>query len=63
MVDDLISRSTADKLRDMIKDNSVLDNSDYGRVLDTLDDRGTSHVAVVDKYGNAVSVTQTLNFR
>ncbi|XP_072046842.1 glutathione hydrolase 1 proenzyme-like [Amphiura filiformis] len=62
VVNRLTSRRTADEIRETIKDDGVYDNRFYGNVLDTLDDRGTSHLSVIDKDGNAVSVTQTLNF-
>ena len=63
LVDQLISRDTADSFRELIKDDEVNDNQVYGTVLDGLNDSGTTHISVVDNSGNAVSVTATLNFR
>lgn len=58
-VDMLTSKAYADKLRAKIK-NHTFDTSYYGKkALD--DDHGTTHYAVIDKWGNIVSATETVN--
>ena len=48
--------------REMINDNSTQANSYYDPYFVTTEDEGTTHVSVLDKDGNAVSATDTINY-
>ncbi|GLC51597.1 hypothetical protein PLESTB_000519700 [Pleodorina starrii] len=64
---DIANASFAQQLRSLINDSAVLPHSMYGgRWNPTIsgvspEDHGTSHLAVLDKDGNAVSLTTTVN--
>ncbi|GIL61114.1 hypothetical protein Vafri_15488 [Volvox africanus] len=64
---DISNGSFADYLRSLINDSSVLPLKMYGGRWNPMvtgvspEDHGTSHIAILDAYGNAVSVTTTIN--
>lgn len=58
----MISEEYADVLRSKITDKTH-DKSYYTDVTESWDDfMGTSHVSVLSNYGDAVSVTSTVNW-
>jgi len=52
----------AEKLRLRINDSSTQEPSFYDPYFVTTEDHGTTHVSVIDKDGNAVSATDTINY-
>ncbi|BFZ13634.1 hypothetical protein BsWGS_16673 [Bradybaena similaris] len=63
LVKNLTSRAYADSIRKLITDNATHDYEYYGPTFYDRETTGTSHLSVVDKHGNAVSVTSTINGR
>ena len=59
----MIEQQLSDDLRQKIKDNGTYNNvSYYGRFYSD-EDHGTTHLAVLAKNGDAVSVTSSINYR
>ena len=52
----------AEELRRMISDNVTHDNIYYGGFYKNPPDPGTTHLSVLDPFGDAVSVTTTLGY-
>ncbi|XP_077996270.1 glutathione hydrolase 1 proenzyme-like [Glandiceps talaboti] len=64
LINDLVSDDYADQLRGRIDEQNTHDISYYGADFYYIpEDAGTAHLSVVDQYGNAVSVTSTINLR
>ncbi|XP_059154500.1 glutathione hydrolase 1 proenzyme-like isoform X2 [Physella acuta] len=63
LIQNLTSRQYADKTRSRISDTQTHDVMYYGPTYDSKVTTGTAHLAVLDKEGNAVSVTSTINAR
>ncbi|XP_077996194.1 glutathione hydrolase 1 proenzyme-like [Glandiceps talaboti] len=63
LVEDMTSDEYAEGIRLLINDSTTYSDVDhYGAVfLTDGSNAGTSHISVVDKFGNAVSVTSTVN--
>ena len=68
VINDLVSGDLIRTLRELTSDNQVLDSidqyggPDYGVPSEALpEDHGTSHISVLDKDGNAVALTSTIN--
>lgn len=59
-LDTLISKQHAKKLKDKIDPDKTQDNSNYGSKF-LENDNGTTHYSIVDKYGNIVAATETVN--
>ncbi|HRK32596.1 MAG TPA: gamma-glutamyltransferase, partial [Tepidisphaeraceae bacterium] len=57
----LISRKYARTLAARIKQDQTLPADQYGSATAIPDDSGTSHLCVIDKHGNAVACTETIN--
>ncbi|XP_057310623.1 glutathione hydrolase 1 proenzyme-like [Hydractinia symbiolongicarpus] len=62
MKEDIISLGKAEMNRMKVNDTSTQKNSYYDQFFTTTEDDGTTHVSVIDKDGNAVSATDTINF-
>lgn len=62
MKEDIISLAMADRNRMKVNDTSTQENSYYDPFFTTTEDDGTTHVSVIDKDGNAVAATDTINF-
>ncbi|XP_057299592.1 glutathione hydrolase 1 proenzyme-like [Hydractinia symbiolongicarpus] len=62
MKEDIISLAKAEMNRMKVNDTSTQKNSYYDQFFTTTEDDGTTHVSVIDKDGNAVSATDTINF-
>ncbi|XP_060787055.1 gamma-glutamyltransferase 5a [Neoarius graeffei] len=56
----LIKMEFADRVRAMIS-NNITHDTEYYSVTPQTDTQGTTHISVLDEYGNAVSVTSTIN--
>lgn len=56
----LTSQSYADEIAKRIKLDKTLKPKEYGRFF-AASDSGTSHFSVIDKHGNAVACTETIN--
>jgi gamma-glutamyltranspeptidase/glutathione hydrolase/leukotriene-C4 hydrolase len=56
----ITSSDWAYKMRKLITDHAH-DENYYGGNFTMRNDHGTSHLSIVDKHGNAVSVTSTIN--
>ena len=60
----MVNSTFAEEVRGRIKDDSTYHNiEDYGPFLGTLSHEGTSHISVQAANGDAVSVTNTINYR
>ncbi|XP_073258901.1 glutathione hydrolase 1 proenzyme-like [Porites lutea] len=59
----MIEQQLGDKLRKLIQDDQTQDNVSYYARLYSDADYGTTHLAVLAKNGDAVSVTSTVNHR
>nr|BAQ21912.1 gamma-glutamyl transpeptidase [Allium sativum] len=60
-VNDMLSPTYAEKVKERIFDNTTFDLSYYSNKWSQLSDHGTSHVSIVDSERNAVSFTSTIN--
>ena len=63
MLQNLTSRDYADYIRTQIWDNQTHPYEYYGATYYDQNKTSTAHLSVVDQFGNAVSVTSTVNFR
>jgi gamma-glutamyltranspeptidase / glutathione hydrolase len=61
-IDELLSAAHAAKMRSTIQPDKATPSSEIHGSLGANEGNHTTHFSVVDKYGNAVSVTYTLNF-
>jgi len=57
----LISESYIDELASRIDYTSTFESEHYGLHTQVPNDSGTSHISVVDQFGNAVACTETIN--
>ncbi len=60
-VEQLISKDYADQIREKILDNQATPSSDLSGKPPLQESTETTHYSIVDSFGNAVSVTYTLN--
>ncbi|XP_051126687.1 glutathione hydrolase 1-like [Andrographis paniculata] len=58
---DMLSKSFAKRMKMLINDKTTFNSSHYGGRWNQLYDHGTSHLSIVDKDRNAVSMTSTIN--
>lgn len=61
VVSDMLSQKFAEELKKTIYDNMTFGPTHYGDRWNIINDHGTSHVSIVDKERNAVSMTNTVN--
>lgn len=57
----MTSDSFADRIRSKIKDDIKQTSYDVQGIKIIPDDHGTAHLSVIDKDGNAVAVTSSIN--
>ena len=60
---EMLKQQLGDKLRKLIQDDGTHDNVSYYARFYSDADYGTTHLAVLAKNGDAVSVTSTINYR
>ncbi|XP_075491819.1 glutathione hydrolase 1-like [Primulina tabacum] len=58
---DMVSKDFAADLKKTILDNMTFNSNHYGGRWNQIHDHGTSHLSVVDRKRNAVSLTTTIN--
>ncbi|TXG69397.1 hypothetical protein EZV62_004332 [Acer yangbiense] len=61
VLSDMLSPKFAAALKNAINDNMTFDANHYGGKWNQIHDHGTSHVSIVDRTRNAVSMTNTVN--
>ncbi|KAL5756527.1 hypothetical protein ACOSQ2_021273 [Xanthoceras sorbifolium] len=61
VLSDMLSPKFAETLKKAIYDNMTFDANHYGSRWNQIHDHGTSHVSIVDRKRNAVSMTNTVN--
>ncbi|XP_072043570.1 glutathione hydrolase 1 proenzyme-like [Amphiura filiformis] len=61
LVSNMTSQDFANVLRSKISNNITYNAQYYGILHSTTEDHGTSQTCILDQYGNAVSVTGTVN--
>ncbi|XP_041455937.1 glutathione hydrolase 1 proenzyme-like isoform X1 [Lytechinus variegatus] len=61
LVANLTSQDYADSIRARITDDRTHDTDYYDPSFKIVEDGGTSHISVVDQFGNAASITSTIN--
>ena len=59
----MLQQQLGNKLRKLIQDDQTQDNVSYYARFYSDADYGTTHLAVLAKNGDAVSVTSTINYR
>jgi gamma-glutamyltranspeptidase/glutathione hydrolase/leukotriene-C4 hydrolase len=66
-VNDVIKNLTSDEfidnIRKSIDDTKTysINSGRYGNTIHVVEDHGTAHVSVIDKFGNAAAVSSTIN--
>ena len=60
---EMLNQSLGDKLRKLIQDDRTHDDVSYYARFFSDADYGTTHLAVLAKNGDAVSLTSTINYR
>ncbi|CAH2075998.1 unnamed protein product [Thlaspi arvense] len=61
VVSDMLSPKFAKDLKSKINDDKTFDPKYYGGMWNQIDDHGTSHLSIIDRERNAVSMTSTIN--
>ncbi|XP_013608538.1 PREDICTED: gamma-glutamyltranspeptidase 1 isoform X1 [Brassica oleracea var. oleracea] len=61
VVSDMLSPEFAKDLKKKINDDKTFDPKYYGGMWNQIDDHGTSHLSIIDRERNAVSMTSTIN--
>ncbi|KAF7279318.1 hypothetical protein GWI33_007410 [Rhynchophorus ferrugineus] len=62
LLNQLTSKEYADNIRSKIVDNTTFsDPKHYGAVFYDKGDHGTAHISIMDEYGDAISVTSSIN--
>ena len=59
---DILSKLVAEEHRLKINDSYTQATSYYDPFFSTVEDQGTTHVSVIDKSGNGVATTDTINY-
>ena len=57
----MTSGDYADYIRSQISSNQTFNLTHYKPAFELKMDTGTSHISVIDQYGNAVALTATIN--
>ncbi|KAL0342767.1 UNVERIFIED_CONTAM: Glutathione hydrolase 2 [Sesamum calycinum] len=57
----MISNNTAENLRKLIDDKKTFDPPHYGSKWSQLNDHGTSHICIIDRQRNVVTMTTSIN--
>jgi len=61
LVKNMTSEDYANYIRSKIDDNKTFNLTHYEPAFEINMDRGTSHISVLDQYGNAAAMTSTIN--
>eukprot|EP00057_Strongylocentrotus_purpuratus_P003389 XP_003726539.1 PREDICTED: gamma-glutamyltranspeptidase 1 [Strongylocentrotus purpuratus] len=61
LVANMTAQSYADALRARIDDDRTHNYTYYEPEFQLVEDSGTSHISIVDQYGNAAAITSTIN--
>ncbi|XP_065684540.1 glutathione hydrolase 1 proenzyme isoform X1 [Hydra vulgaris] len=62
LIADILDDNHAEQKRLKINDSVTRENKFYSKFFTNTQDSGTTHVSVIDKEGNAVSATDTINY-
>ncbi|KAJ7945350.1 Gamma-glutamyltranspeptidase [Quillaja saponaria] len=61
VLSDMLSHKFAKELKKTINDNKTFEPNHYGGRWNPINDHGTSHLSIIDRDRNAVSMTTTIN--
>ncbi|GFP97690.1 gamma-glutamyltranspeptidase 1 [Phtheirospermum japonicum] len=62
-LNNMISDSTAEKIKNLIDDNRTFDSKHYRSKWGQVNDHGTNHLCIVDRDRNVVTMTTSINTR
>ena len=62
LVQNMTSADYANYIRSRISNDRTFNVSYYDPAFENSDGEGTAHASVIDQFGNAVSITSTINF-
>lgn len=58
----MMTPAFAEQIRQKINDSTTVnDPKHYGGIFSVINDKGTSHISILSKNGDAISVTSSIN--